>query len=170
MECSNYSAGSIFVSIHILDGNGWLQVKTTGVVGETLADKRNVNVRAFRVSLVVNDDATRTINSALADCIEEVHSELLKLFHSQDSDLFDKLFGLCVLVTRGNNLNLIFHPLRGCWIASRVCKITSVNSGFRTVLVEHEFFTRLKFFLVRQSKIVESLFCARQPIVTFFLL
>ena len=82
MECSNYSAGSIFVSIHILDGNGWLQVKTTGVVGETLADKRNVNIRAFRVSLVVDEDATRTINSALADCIEEVHSELLKLFHS----------------------------------------------------------------------------------------
>jgi len=72
----------IFVSIHILDGNGWLQVKTTDVLGETLADKRNVNVRAFRVFLVVDEDATRTINSALADCIEEVHSELLKLFYS----------------------------------------------------------------------------------------
>ena len=81
-------------------------------------------------------DATRTINGALSNCIEEVHSKLFELIHLNDTDLFNQLLGISVYLTCKQILNLIFHPLRGGRSCPRVRKITSERSGFCTVLVE----------------------------------
>ena len=87
MQSSHDGACATLVKVHLFDSTSGLQVQTASVEGKSFADERHFDFITVRVSSVVNNDATWLALGSLADLIEQIHAQVLKLLTTDHSSL-----------------------------------------------------------------------------------
>lgn len=121
LEGRQYAAGSVLVQVHDFHSGSWLDVESSCVETDSLADKGDPLV-TVGVSVVAQIDEGRCVNASSTNGVEESETLVQELFSFDDGQL-----GAVLLA---DSLGLLDEVLRGSFnIASSIGPLLSSDFG-----------------------------------------